>query len=127
MCIGDLKPIRSKKRKLKSGPDATEADEFTCLVRASCSGRKTSTPPSATPTAASGEDEVQTHEAKGTMKGGKVQRKKVSHVTKISTLITPREVARFTNSLTALQKAAMVDEMHGGGMKKKDKSAKKKK
>ena len=46
---------------------------------------------------------------------------------RLSTLITPREVARFTNSLTALQKAAMVDEMHGGGMKKKDKSAKKKK
>ena len=129
VCTADLKSVRGKKRKLKTGPDATEAEEFTCLVRASCSDTKSTKDATATATttgdgAPRSDDESG---AKGTGKGGRVKRKKVSAPTKISTLITPREVTRFTNSLTALQKAAMVDEMHGGGMKKKDKSAKKKK
>ena len=132
VCTADLKSVRRKKRKLKTGPDATEAEEFTCLVRASCSGTKSTKEATATTTTTTGggaprSDEKDESAAKGTGKGGRVKRKKVSAPTKISTLITPREVTRFTNSLTALQKAAMVDELHGGGMKKKDKSAKKKK
>ena len=84
--LGDEKPRKSKTRKIKSGPKATDTDNFKCLVRASCT--KT------------------THSSDSQRKDND-RAKKEKVITKISTIITSKDVVKFDSTLTTLQKVAM--------------------
>ena len=134
----DRRPVKSKRRAVKSGPDATDGEDFCCLVRATCSdfagdgaregdSKETKNAPQQEKPAASTGGAGSSEKRK---KRKKKRRRSDGHgsssLTRISTLIWQRDVARFTGSLTALQKAAMGtadgdDDGAGGGMKRKEK------